>query len=301
MVPQMLSFPVATNAMMLAYLAIPVWGLAMTCIKISAALTLLRIPQNKLWKIFLYFITALQISYFIGDTVFIFIACRPLRALWDLSVTGASCLGPKAAGIASNVGTGVNITTDVSLSLAPMFILWRLRRPLRERILICILTGIGLFASMTSIVKAVIVRGWGDPELDAWQLAVSIATWTILEQFLAVLAVCSPSLKQPLQRLLASMGILLAGYNSRISLIQLQPSVAKTEPGDENDGGTRRPRLPPPVYGGKARGDKPEFSTSTTGDRSDLSADGGKTEWPYSQCRTQGGGANPDAVGGDIV
>ncbi len=217
--PQILSFPVMTYAMELSYLAIPVWGGAMTCIKISVALSLLRIPVNRLWSGFLYTVTAFQVAYFIGNTVYIFVACRPLKAIWDFSVTDGYCLGPETSRIASNVGSAINITTDVLLSLAPMVMLWNLHRPLRERILVCCLMGIGLLASVSCIVKAVTVRRWGTADIDTWALAMSIATWTMIEELLAVLAACSPSLKGPLERFLRRIGISIVEYNSQLSFV----------------------------------------------------------------------------------
>jgi len=208
--------------MKLSYLAIPVWGAAMTCIKISVALSLFRIPVNRLWNVFLYSATAVQVAYFIGNTVFAFLACRPLAGIWDASVTDAYCLGSKASLIASYVGSAVNITTDLLLSLAPMVMLWNLHRPLRERILVCCLMGMGLLASVACIVKAIIVRQWGRTDIDVWAQAMSIATWTMTEQLVAVMAACSPSLKGPLERVLRRCGILIVHYNSQLSFVPEQ-------------------------------------------------------------------------------
>ena len=215
-----IDWPTALRAMELSYYAIPVWNAAMTCIKISVALSLLRVPVNRAWTVFLWTVTAVQIAYFIGNSVYTFLACVPLHAIWDFTVAGANCLGPASSRIASNVGSAINITTDVLLSLAPMVLLWGLRRPLRERILVCGLMGIGLLASVACIAKAVAVRRWGDPELETWSLAMAIATWTIVEQLLAVLAACSPSLKRPLQKILGRFGILLTHYRSHVSFMR---------------------------------------------------------------------------------
>lgn len=220
--PQNISFLTMRNAMKLSYLAIPVWGAAMTCIKISVALSLLRIPVNRLWTVFLYSATAVQVAYFIGNTVFAFLACRPLAALWDPRITEAYCAGPRASLIASYVGSAVNITTDLLLSLAPMVMLWNLHRPLRERVLVCCLMGMGILASVSCIVKAVIVRQWGRTDIDVWAQAMSIATWTIAEQFVAIMAACSPSLKGPLERLLRRFGIFIVHYNSQLSFVPEQ-------------------------------------------------------------------------------
>lgn len=217
--PQNLDFPTTRNAMKLSYLAIPVWGAAMTCIKISVALSLLRIPVNRLWTVFLWTVTAVQVSYLIGNTVLTFLYCQPIAAVWDFTITNAYCLPASASLIASNVGSAINITTDLLLSLAPMVMLWNLHRPLRERVLVCCLMGMGLLASASCIAKAVIVRDWGRTDIDTWALAMSIATWTMVEQLLAVIAACSPSLKGPLERALRRFGVAIVHYNSQLSFV----------------------------------------------------------------------------------
>ncbi|KAL2127144.1 hypothetical protein VTI74DRAFT_11258 [Chaetomium olivicolor] len=80
----------------------------------------------------------------------------------------------------SSIGSAINIATDLILSAAPIFIFQNLRRPLRERVLICSLTGIGLFATVASIMKAVVIAEWIHVDSnDKWASAISIATWTV--------------------------------------------------------------------------------------------------------------------------
>ncbi|KAK0720214.1 hypothetical protein B0H67DRAFT_599766 [Lasiosphaeris hirsuta] len=225
MTPQEITIPQTIAAIRLAYLAIPLWGLTMTLVKTSVALTLLRLPLNHgVWKPMLYSILVAQAIYFIGDTVYIFTKCRLLYGAWDFTQTAfCDCTSVYTDMLVSSVGSAINVTTDILLSLAPMFVLWKLRRPRRERILVCCLTGMGLFASGSSIAKAVMVGKWGSAE-DPWALAMSIATWTIVEQFVAVLAACGPSLKGPIQRVLGRFGILLTEYGSHISFVTIPPS-----------------------------------------------------------------------------
>jgi hypothetical protein len=272
MQPTTIAFPVATRAVKLAYLAIPVWGFAMTCIKISAILTLLRIPINhRYWRPNLYAITTLQIACLVGSTIFTFVACIPLEAVWDFTAAPtAHCLGMEAPRIASNIGSGINISTDLLLSLAPIFFLSKTRRPLRERILVCAAAGIGLLASMSSFVKAILVRKWGDPDVDLWALAISIATWTILEQFLAVMAVCSPSLNGRLQQALKSTGILLAHCNSRVDFLGGRTSrLAAALMADQRDVvGNTGLRAPSPARFGPGEAIKTYFTLSRSTGRS---------------------------------
>ncbi|KAK1749701.1 hypothetical protein QBC47DRAFT_395505 [Echria macrotheca] len=214
--PTFLTLATMTEAIKLAYLSVPLWNLAMTLIKTSVALTLLArfhplTTTTHWWRPLLLFIITIQIIYFVANTVWTFTKCRPLTAAWDYSTLNATCLTLQADLIVSSVGSTVNISTDILLSLAPMVaVLWRLRRPRRERILICCLTGVGLVASGASVAKSVMVGNWApDRQLDSWANAVSIATWTVAEMFIAVFGACSPSLKGPIENILKKWGIML--------------------------------------------------------------------------------------------
>ena len=206
--PGLISLERSTNAGKHSWLAIGVWGLSMTCIKISIALTLLRIQgKERAWRIFLYTIMAVSAVYGIGNTLFnLVIACRPLEAAWNPYLPGAQCVSTEVMRGVSNAGSAINITTDILLSLAPATFLRKLNRPLRERVFVCVLMGMGLFASVSSIVKTVIVKDWGDPNFsgDFWAMGVSICTWTALEQLLGVLAACVPAMKGTFQRCLGA-------------------------------------------------------------------------------------------------
>jgi hypothetical protein len=221
MVPQpgFLSFDKSFEAGKNSWLAISVWGLSMTCIKVSIALTLLRIQgKERGWRIFLYTIMGVQVVYGVGNTLFnLAIACQPLEAAWNPFLPGGHCVSYEIMRGVSNVGSAINITTDVLLSLSPATFLRKLNRPLRERVFVCVLMGMGLFASVFSIIKTVIVKDWGDPAaaVDFWAMGVSISTFTVLEQLLGVLAACVPAMKGIFQRCLGAMGVSLTENKSQ--------------------------------------------------------------------------------------
>jgi hypothetical protein len=223
-----ISYQQVFDAVALAYFAIPMWCLAMTLIKISIVLTLLRLPLKKPWKIGLYALLAVQVTYWLANTVYLFAKCQPHHAAWDFSVPVRHCPSDKTDIMVSSIGSAINITTDFLLSVAPMFLFWNLRRPLRERVLICSLTGIGLFASAASIVKAVVVAEWTSAP-DRWPTAISIATWTITEQFVSVLAACSPSLKTPIEKMLNRLGFPLVEHDPNISFVHMPSRMHERE------------------------------------------------------------------------
>ena len=219
--PGPISWDTSLNAGKHSWLAIGIWGMAMTCIKLSIALTLLRIQgKERGWRIFLFTLMALQTIYGIGNLLFnTVICCRPLDAAWNSFkyLPETKCVSYEVQRGVSNVGSAINITTDVLLSLAPATFLRKLNRPLRERIFVCVLMGMGLFASVSSIVKTVIVKEYGADmiNIDFWSLSVNICTWTALEMLLGVLAACVPAMKGILQACLGAMGVHLTENGSK--------------------------------------------------------------------------------------
>lgn len=196
----------------------------MSFIKTSVVLTLLRLPLRRAMKAVLYLLLTVQVGYGVGNAIYLFTKCRPYHSAWNFTVETRHCPSEQTDIVVSSLGSAINITTDVILSLAPMIILWNLRRPLRERILICSLTGVGLITTVCSILKAVIVADWTkDP--DRWAASISVATWTVTEQFVSVLAACSPSLKQPIEKLMDRLGVPLVEHNSRISFVHIRSRV----------------------------------------------------------------------------
>ncbi|KAK4646183.1 hypothetical protein QC761_208210 [Podospora bellae-mahoneyi] len=228
--PGDISMDEVREAVFVAYFAIPIWAISMTLIKTSIVLTLLRLPLKKPWRIGLYVIAAVQVTYCVADMQYLFFKCRPFHAAWDIMVPlrERKCPSLHTDIVVSSIGSAINITTDLLLSVAPMFILWNLRRPLRERVVICILTGMGLFASVASIMKAVVVADWRNVD-DQWEMAMSIATWTILEQLISLFAACCPSLKGPIQALLSKCGVSLTRQNTNVSFVHIPSRMRENQ------------------------------------------------------------------------
>jgi hypothetical protein len=211
--PKMISLGEGMNAIMLSILAIPVFGLAITVIKISACLSLLRVKHSRPWKVGLYIIIGLMGGWEIGGFIGFFQLCRPLSDWWDITNPTPQCVDARIIRILSLAGSVIGISTDVLLSLSPITFLWTLRRPVRERVLVCLLMGMGLFASVASIVKLCIILQWAPkPGDDIWALSMSITTWTVTELFFGIMAGCLPFLKPLIERCLGRIGISVGEY-----------------------------------------------------------------------------------------
>ncbi|KAK0616741.1 hypothetical protein B0T14DRAFT_523736 [Immersiella caudata] len=208
-----------TSHLRLSWIAIGLWGISMTCLKVSIALTLLRIQRKSLrWRIFLFSIIGLQAAYGTLNLLFnLVIACRPLEQAWNVRMTTGTCVSVNTIRVVSHAGSVVNITTDLLLSFAPALFLSRLHRPLLERIFICFLMGLGLFASGWSIAKAVMIEKYFDPAIsyeESVAVGVLLSTYTILELFTCALAACAPAQKNFLQACLGRIGVSLTDSDS---------------------------------------------------------------------------------------
>ena len=198
----------------MSHIGIIVWGASTSAIKTSIALTLLRLLRSRPWRLFLWVMIILQGAFFVGNTTWLLLRCRPLNQVWVFPPNPGACASEPNVRMASNITSAFNIATDIILSLIPLTFIVKLQRPVLEKILLALLMAIGLFASITSILKTVVVQHFGSPsEPDQMAVNVALVTWTCAEQFLGVAAACLPSFKRPLQRFLKTLGIDVTSHN----------------------------------------------------------------------------------------
>jgi Fungal rhodopsin domain len=195
-----------TQVIKLSAQAVPTAIVSIAFIKISVACLLLRFQQDRAGRLFLNALIGIIIATHAGFVLFNLLRCIPLSAIWDTSIQGAKCVSNNSFRIVSNATTGVNIATDVLLSLFPITFLRQIRRPLQEKILIGLLMAMGMTAAGASVAKAVLVREWATAA-DSFSIGFQICTFTCVEIFLGIIAACSPCFKPHVQRLLTSMGL----------------------------------------------------------------------------------------------
>ena len=154
------------------------WALAFT--KISIACMLLRIQRSRNWMIFLYLMMVLQLLTAITINVFQFTLCNPVAAIWNPSIPGATCKLPIVGQISIYVTAAVTIFTDVTFSLLPLTFIVRIQRPLREKIALSCVMGLGLIASFGSIFKTTLVKHYGVTG-DTLRDGIGLSIWSVME------------------------------------------------------------------------------------------------------------------------
>jgi hypothetical protein len=108
----------------------------------------------------------------IAGTTVQLLQCKPISANWTMSAASAQCLftskirvttyaisskfteSPLQTG--SDHSTGLYIATDFICALLPIVFIRQLHRPLREKIVVAFLMGLGVFGGVCGIIKVVL-------------------------------------------------------------------------------------------------------------------------------------------------
>lgn len=191
----------------LLFICQPPWAWSIALVKISIAFMLLRFKRTTRWKIFLYAMIGLQVIVAICSNCAQFLMCRPLAAQWNPHTPNIKCWPAKAVEATVYTNSIIGILTDLTFSILPITIIRHLNRPLWERTIICCLMGLGVFASIASLVKTTLIPYYGKTGDNLWD-AVDITLWSTLEQQIGMIAVCIPPLKRPFQLLLRRYGVI---------------------------------------------------------------------------------------------
>lgn len=179
----------------------------MASIKISVALMLLRFEAHPKRRKFLWAMIVFQIVLSTYNMMSQLFGCIPLRKSWDLSnhVDGR-CMPYHVSTASQATVQGCVILTDWIFALLPITFLRKVQRPLRERIVIGFLMGLGVFTGVASIVKLkqiVTMHKSSDSNAEIFV----VAMWCSIEALIGFIASCVPCLRGPVQRTLERYGI----------------------------------------------------------------------------------------------
>jgi hypothetical protein len=183
-----------------AIIAQPLWAWSMVAIKISLALMLLRIEQILGWRRFLWAMIFLQLTIGVYNTIGILLQCIPIHKAWDLiGAVPGSCWSKEAQSTSAIVVAIFNVITDFIFVALPINFLRKIRRPVRERAIVGVLMGFGVFAGVASIFKMTAAAQIGRTG-DTINESINIGMWSVIEELVGFIVMCAPCLGSPAQR-----------------------------------------------------------------------------------------------------
>jgi hypothetical protein len=193
-------------------LALPFWAWSTGLIKISIAWMLLRFQRTKSWRYFVYAMIVLNVFFICFLGIANIFNCIPYQSQWDFSgkYTAAKgnkkCWSPSAQKSTIYATVTVNVVSDVVLSLVPLTFLRKVQRPMREKIVIGSLLGLGVFASVFSILR-MITQVAPTYLVEPGANGVFSGLMTCLETEASFIAACLPALRSSANRWLQKLGL----------------------------------------------------------------------------------------------
>ncbi|KAH8896814.1 hypothetical protein GQ53DRAFT_527772 [Thozetella sp. PMI_491] len=173
------------------YVASNMWGwygqlllFAGVCLlKISICLLILRIKNDPWLKILLRCVMAGLVVTNGGVIIILLAECSPVEAYW----TGQpnACWDNRVRIYSIYFTIAYSILTDLLCSLLPLAVIWKVRMPLRTKMLVWLLMSLGLLATGFGIARA---ASLGIITVDlTWVYCIS-AIWSNCELFLGIIA-----------------------------------------------------------------------------------------------------------------
>lgn len=172
------------------FASIMMYNFGLTLTKVSIVLQYLRITIDKdvkkacrllLWFIFLNCFATWITGIF---------TCYPVAKFWDDRIPGG-CVNKPALWYAN---AAINILQDVVLILLPIFILRKLMMPRREKIGLCIILGLGGFASLASVLRLHALHSLTVSTDITWDNP-GTATWSCMELNIGIICASLPTLR----------------------------------------------------------------------------------------------------------
>ena len=179
---------------------------AVALVKTSIALMLIRLQQERSWKVFLYSLIVVQIIVAIFTTAMHTTRCIPIEAIWNLTILNKRCWSPEAFKITMTVASSIVVATDLIYAIMPITFLHHIRRSVLHRVVIALLMSLGLLASAASIVKTVYVNNTS-PESDQAANGITVAMWASIEIQVGIMAACIPTLRADFMKALERLGL----------------------------------------------------------------------------------------------
>lgn len=123
------------------YLAIsPIWGVAISGVKISILLLYISIFRRKTFIRCCYAMIALQVIWCIGVILASLLLCQPIQLNWDATAKG-HCGSKEGAYLSLHI---TNLIFDVMVGLLPIPVLWTLQLKLRRKISLSCMFALGI-------------------------------------------------------------------------------------------------------------------------------------------------------------
>ncbi|CAI6336589.1 unnamed protein product [Periconia digitata] len=191
------------------------WGImAVAPAKVSVGLLINRLIRPFYgWRYWVMWISlALMVILSVLDSIFTYVQCNPAEALWNKSITDAKCWDPSIQANISIAHGAYSVFCDGLLAFIPVTLLWKIQMPVKRRVGLSILLGLGLFAAVAGSIKTSKLAKLGARSDLTWEMY-DLIIWAGTENFVVLFCGCIPPLKPLWDQLGGRGGSLLNSFH----------------------------------------------------------------------------------------
>ncbi|KAF2001363.1 hypothetical protein P154DRAFT_619388 [Amniculicola lignicola CBS 123094] len=126
------------------------YACAIAFTKLSIIASYLRFVHDRFFRLTMFLTGLIVIGLWLTGIFVVIFQCSPVSGAWDFENPDRKCIDFIEYLYASSV---ISVAIDVVLCILPCPYLWKLKMPLKQRIILCLLFGIGLVACVAGIVR----------------------------------------------------------------------------------------------------------------------------------------------------
>ncbi|KAF2711595.1 hypothetical protein K504DRAFT_224701 [Pleomassaria siparia CBS 279.74] len=166
------------------------YACAVAFTKIAIIASYLRFIQERRFRIALYATAVVVLGLWLTGVFVTIFQCHPVASAWDMTISNRTCIDFVDYLYASS---SVTILTDIVLCVLPWPYLWALNMPLKQRVILCMLFGIGAGACVASIIR--IAKLHALRSTDVTYEVVPCLNLSVIECSLGIICVSIPPLR----------------------------------------------------------------------------------------------------------
>jgi hypothetical protein len=117
------------------------YATAVTLTKLSIVNSYIRVFPTPWFHRLMYGTAAIIVAFWVCSVFITIFQCNPVRAAWDFTLPHRACVPILKY---FYVAASINIATDLILCLSPLPVCWSLGISIHERVVLCVLFGVGL-------------------------------------------------------------------------------------------------------------------------------------------------------------
>ncbi|KAH3919926.1 hypothetical protein HBI56_032730 [Parastagonospora nodorum] len=165
------------------------YACAIGCTKVAIISSYLRLIQGKTFRLIMYMTLFIVVGLWICGIFVSLFQCDPVDQAWKID-PNRKCINYVNYLYASSA---VNVFTDVVLCILPIPYLWKLKMPVRQRIVLCLLFVGGAGACIAGIIRIAYLDTLR--VLDVLFETVPILNLSVIECSLGIICVSIPALR----------------------------------------------------------------------------------------------------------